>query len=449
MNGHHGARAGQWNNRLPALINQTIERKAPAVSYDEVTLQKTGGSWGAKFLQGRERLRPSWRRSRPVCVPPVPPVDVARAEEFIRGFHAENPAAGDLRERLAQVHASVSRTGTYEHTFPELQWATRVAWRHAARCSGRDKWRTLRVRDRRTVSDPRDVAAETIAHLREATGDGRIRSWITVFAPDTPERQGPRILNPQAVRYAGYRKPADGITGDPLNIALTGLAASLGWKGNGTAFDVLPLIVIDSQARPHMFGVPRDAVLEVPISHPEFGWFAELGLRWYAVPVITDMYLEAGGIRYPCAPFNGWYQASSEVGVRNLGDPDRYNMLPAVAAGMGLDMSSVATFWPDRAAVELAVAVQHSFRAANVMATDHQTEARRFMQFAENEEAFGRPWCADWSWVNPPISASTTPTFHRTYPDPVLNPGFFRHEDSMALMTRGSDDRPPCGGSVI
>ena len=449
MNGHHDARAGQWNDRLPSLITQTIDHEAPAAGYDEVILPKTGGSWGARFLHGRERVLPSWRRSRPVSKPPIRTVDVAEAEEFIRAFHAENPAAGDLQERLDQVHASVSRKGTYEHTFPELQWATRAAWRHSARCSGRDKWRTLRVRDRRTVSDPQDVAAETIAHLREATGGGRIRSWITVFAPDTPERQGPRILNPQAVRYAGYRKPADGITGDPLNIALTELATSLGWEGDGTAFDVLPLIVIDSQARPHMFEVPRDAVLEVPISHPEFDWFTELGLRWYAVPVITDMYLEAGGIRYPCAPFNGWYQASSEVGVRNLGDSDRYNMLPAVAAGMGLDMSSVSTFWPDRAAVELAVAVQHSFRAANVMATDHQTEARRFTQFAETEEASGRPWCADWAWINPPISASTTPAFHRTYPDRVLKPGFFRHEDSMALMTRGSDDRPPCGGAAI
>jgi nitric-oxide synthase len=194
---------------------------------------------------------------------------------------------------------------------------------------------------------------------------------------------------------------------------------------------------MDPDAHLHLCPVPRDAVLEVPISHPEFGWFAELGLRWYAVPLITDMYLEAGGIRYPCAPFNGWYQASTEVGVRNLGDPDRYNMLPAVAAGMGLDVSSVATFWLDRAAVELAVAVQHSYRAAGVMATDHQTEARRFIRFAESEEASGRPWCADWSWVNPPISASTTPTFHRTYPDRDLRPGFGRHEDAVALRIRG------------
>jgi nitric-oxide synthase len=456
MNGHYGARTGQCPGRLPTQVAQTVDQDARAVSYEEVVLQETGAKvrkdaadhWGAKFLRGRERLVLGWRRPRPVSLPLAPAVDIAEAEEFIRMFHAENPGGGDLQERLTQVRAAVSRTGTYEHTFPELQWAARAAWRHAARCSGRDKWRTLRVRDRRTVRDPQEVAAETIAHLREATNGGRIRSWITVFAPDTPERPGPRILNPQAVRYAGYRKPADGITGDPLSVVLSELAASLGWEGDGTAFDVLPLIVADSEARLHMFPVPRDAVLEVPITHPEFGWFAELGLRWYAVPVITDMYLEAGGIRYPCAPFNGWYQASTEVGVRNLGDQDRYNMLPAVAAGMGLDMSSVATFWLDRAAVELAVAVQHSFRAASVMATDHQTEARRFMQFAKTEEASGRPWCADWSWVNPPISASTTPAFGRTYPDRVLKPGFFRHEDSMALMAREGDDGPPCGRPV-
>jgi nitric-oxide synthase len=399
--------------------------------------------WGANFLQGRERLLLSWRRSGSAAPSPAPAIDIAEAEEFVQAFHAENPGAGDVQERLAQVRGSVGVMGTYDHTFPELQWAARVAWRHAARCSGRDKWRTLRVRDRRTVSDPQEVGAETIAHLREATGDGRVRSWITVFAPDSPRRPGPRILSPQAVQYAGYRGPAGGTCGDPQNVVLTELAASMGWKGDGTAFDVLPLIVIDAEAHLHLFQVPPDAVLEVPITHPDFGWFAQLGLRWYAVPVITDMYLEAGGIRYPCAPFNGWYQASTEVGVRNLGDPDRYNMLPAIAAGMGLDMSSVATFWQDRAAVELAVAVQHSFRAANVMATDHQTEARRFAQFAMTEEAAGRSWCADWSWINPPISASTTPVFHRTYPDHILKPGFFRHEDAMALMAR---DGP--GGSA-
>ena len=42
----------------------------------------------------------------------------------------------------------------------------------------------------------------------------------------------------------------------------------------------------------------------------------------------------------------------------------------------------------------------------------------RFADFARREEEAGREWCADWAWVNPPISASTTPVFHRTYPLP-------------------------------
>jgi nitric-oxide synthase len=370
----------------------------------------------------------SRRRARQPELPPAPAVDMAEAEEFLRIFHAEHPDAGNLEDRLAAVRASVAETGTYQHTLAELRYAVRVAWRHAGRCSGRDKWRTLRLRDRRNVSDPAQVAAETVAHLREATEGGRVKSYITVFAPDTPQRRGPRILNAQAIRYAGYRRSPRTL-GDPLNIGLTDLAVSLGWEEGNGEFDILPLVVRDSGGQLHMFPIPRDAVLEVPITHPDFGWFADLSLRWYAVPLICDMYLDAGGICYPCTPFNGWYQASSEVGVRDLGDPDRYNMLPAVATGMCLDQSSLATFWMDRAAVELAVAVHHSYRAAGVMCTDHQTEMRRFMRFVAAEEEAGRPWCAQWPWINPPISASTTPAFHRTYPDQVLKPGYFRHED--------------------
>lgn len=342
-------------------------------------------------------------------------------------FYAGHRDPRDLKDRLAQVRDGIRRTGTYTQTGAELAFAARVAWRHAARCSGRDKWRTLRLRDRREIRYPGAVAAETVAHLREATGGGRVRSVITVFAQDTPASAGPRIVSGQAVRYAGYRRPGGGITGDPLNAGLTDLAVSLGWKPGSSEFDILPLIVAGPEGDLAAFGIPPDAVLEVPVTHPDYAWFAGLGLRWYAVPLICDMYLDAGGIRYPCAPFNGWYQAGTEVGVRDLGDAARYDVLPAVAKGMGLDMSSPATFWPDRAAVELAVAVQHSYRAAGVMAADHQSEARRFAAFAEAEEQAGRPWCADWSWVNPPISASTTPAFHREYPNPVLKPGFFRH----------------------
>jgi len=356
-------------------------------------------------------------------------VDQSEAEAFLTAFYGEHPDAGDVVARLRAVRTQVAATGMYEHTPAELAYAARAAWRHSARCTGRDKWRTLRLRDRRSVSRPRDVFAEVMAHLHEASAGGRVKSYITVFPPDTPACPGPRILNGQVLRYAGYRQADGSVVGDPLNVRLTDLAVSLGWKGSDGRFDLLPLVVRDAAGGLHLFEIPPEAVLEVPIAHPEFPWFAQLGLKWYAVPVISDMYLDAGGIRYPCVPFNGWYQASSEVGVRNFGDEGRYDMLPEVAKGMGLDVSSLATLWRDRAAVELAVAVQHSFRCAGVMATDHQTEARRLMRFIEAEEAAGRPFCADWSWVNPPISASTTPLFHRLYPDPVLKPGFFRHED--------------------
>lgn len=369
------------------------------------------------------RLRLLRRRAPPE--PAAPPAAFAEAEQFLLAFYGENPSAGDPGRRLTEVRAAIETTGTYTHTVAELTWAARAAWRHAARCTGRDKWRTLRLRDRRGISDAGQVAAETVAHLREATNGGHVRSYVTVFAPDHPGRPGPRIVSGQAVRYAGYRQPDGTVTGDPLNLTLTGLAVSLGWAPAGGRFDILPLVV-QGLAGLHAYEVPGDAVLEVPVTHPDYPWFAGLGLRWYAVPVVTDMGLDAGGIRYPCTPFSGWYQASTEVGVRNLGDAARYNALPAVAAGMGLDTSSVSTFWPDRAAVELAVAVQHSFRAAGVMATDHQSETRRFARFAEAEEDAGRPWCADWPWIVPPVSGSTTPAFHRTYPDPALKPAFYR-----------------------
>jgi nitric-oxide synthase, bacterial len=374
----------------------------------------------ARVRRGRSRLQPA-----------LPAVDLAEAEQFLAGFYAEHPDLGGAAERVRAVRAEIAATGTYEHTLTELSWAARAAWRHSARCVGRLSWRTLRVRDCRQLGTSEGVFAETVAHLREATNRGHIRSFITVFAPDAPDRPGPRILNSQVIRYAGYRRPNGSFLGDPLNGPLTDLAISLGWEGQGTAFDVLPLIVQGQDGQLRAFRIPPDAVLELPIIHPEFDWFAGLELKWYAVPVISDMYLLAGGIRYPCAPFNGWYLASSEVGVRDLGDDSRYDMLPAVAAGMGLDMTSVSAFWADRAAVELAVAAQHSFKAAGVMATDHRTEAERFMRFIAAEEEAGRPWCADWSWVNAPVAPSTLPTFHRYYPNPELSPGYFRHEEPL------------------
>ena len=138
------------------------------------------------------------------------------AERFITLFHTEN-RAGPPDRRLWRVRREIDATGTYWHTPAELAFGARVAWRNSSRCIGRLYWRSLRVRDRREVTAAPDIAAESVAHLREATNDGRIRPVITVFAPDAPGRPGPRILSSQLVRYAGYDTADGAVIGDPTN----------------------------------------------------------------------------------------------------------------------------------------------------------------------------------------------------------------------------------------
>lgn len=349
------------------------------------------------------------------------------AERFIRQFHAEN-SLGAPELRLRRARREIESSGTYWQTPEELAYGARLAWRNSSRCIGRLYWRSLRVRDCRGVDTAAAIAAESVEHLREATNGGRIRPMITVFAPDAPGRPGPRILASQLIRYAGYQAADGAVLGDPANVELTRLAHDLGWPGPQPRgrFDVLPLLVQEAGAPVTLHQVPADAILEVPIEHPEFGWFAGLGLRWYAVPAISDMYLEIGGVRYPAVPFNGWYMCT-EIGSRDLGDAGRYAQLPVIAAHMGLSLASDRNLWKDRAMTELNAAVLHSFGRAGVTVTDHHTESARFLQHLEREERHGRACPADWTWIVPPAASSATPVFHRYYRDFDLTPNFYRH----------------------
>ena len=365
------------------------------------------------------------------------------AERFILLFHAETQA-GPPDSRLRQVRHEIETTGTYRHTSAELAFGARVAWRNSSRCIGRLYWRSLRVRDRREVSSAADVAAESVAHLREATNGGRIRPVITVFAPDAPDQPGPRILNSQLIRYAGYPAADGTVVGDPASVDVTRLALDMGWHGPAPAgrFDVLPLIVQDAVGQVLVQELPADAVMEVDIEHPEFGWFADLGLRWYAVPVISDMYLDIGGICYPAAPFNGWYMCT-EIGSRDLGDTFRYDQLPVVARRMGLSTGSDRTLWKDKAMTELNLAVLHSYGAAGVTIADHHTESVRFLQHLDREERHGRTCPADWTWIVPPAASSTTAVFHRYYQDFDQAPNFYRHRSPVLLPRAGIREHDP------
>ena len=360
------------------------------------------------------------------------------AERFITLFHNENAlgcAAGGFSRSAARSRRRAA-TGTPRLT---LAFGARVAWRNSSRCIGRLYWRSLRVRDRREVSAAPDIAAESIAHLREATNDGRIRPVITIFAPDRSSKPGPRILNSQIVRYAGHQAADGAVIGDPANSGITRVARDLGWARAQPVWPVRPYSPCSCR-RPNVLvtlhELPADAVLEVTIGHPEFGWFADLGLRWHAVPVISDMYLDIGGVHYPAAPFNGWYMCT-EIGSRDLGDACRYDQLPVIARHMGLSTASDRTLWKDKAMTELNLAVLHSFSKAGVTIADHHTESVRFLQHLAREEREGRACPADWTWIVPPAASSATPVFHRYYQDFNQAPNFYRHPAPGTL-------KPPC-----
>jgi nitric-oxide synthase len=213
-----------------------------------------------------------------------------------------------------------------------------------------------------------------------------------------------------------------------MNVDLTDQAFKLGWKGGPrTRFDLLPLIVQLPGRAPKWMEIPRRIVREVPISHPEHPWFQSLGLKWYALPAVSDVLFDVGGVKYTAAPFNGWYMAT-EIGARNFTDPQRYNLLPVVAEKLGLDTRRPASLWKDRAQLELTRAVCHSFDRAGVKLVDHHTAAADFVQFTEMENAAGRCVHMRWSWITPPLGGSTTPVFHMDedhYPDVTLKPNFF------------------------
>ncbi|MEI8292864.1 MAG: nitric oxide synthase oxygenase [bacterium] len=315
--------------------------------------------------------------------------------------------------RISEVEKEIASSGTWTLSFEELEHGARMAWRNNARCIGRLFWPSLKVRDLRHISDPVEVHPALLSHLETATNGGKIQPLITVFAPATSEGPAVRIWNHQLLGYAGYEQPDGSILGDPKNLSFTREALSLGWKGPDTRFDLLPLIIQQRGRAPVLFPPPHGQALEIPLRHPTWPWVSDLGLKWYAVPVLSDMKLRIGGIDFPAAPFNGWYMGT-EIGSRDLGDEARYNMLPAIAEKMGINRAS-DPLWKDRALVELNAAVIFSYGQDGVRIVDHHRASSEFMEFAAREMKAGRAVSADWSWIVPPMSSSATPVFHQLW----------------------------------
>lgn len=335
------------------------------------------------------------------------------AEDFIRLCYVElDKPEAEMDRRILAVQEEINNSGSYIHTEEELAHGARMAWRHNSRCIGRLFWRSLELIDARQAETEEQVAEALMQHLKQANNGGRIRPVITVFRSGEDPARRIRIWNHQLVRYAGYPGNAEHErTGDPASNEFTEVCQHFGWQGSGGDYDILPLVVSIGNSKPRLFDIPNSLIQEVSFTHPEIESFAELGLRWYSVPIISDMQLEIGGILYTAAPFNGWYM-ETEIGSRNLGDTGRYNKLPAIADLLGLDCSSNTTLWKDRALLELNRAVLHSFKKAGVSIVDHHTAADQFVRFQHQEKEQGREVSGRWSWLIPPMSPSSTPIWH-------------------------------------
>ncbi|MEY3176256.1 MAG: nitric-oxide synthase, bacterial [Planctomycetota bacterium] len=373
----------------------------------------------------------SWRRKGFVPTfpagPPIPtrtnlPAE-AQAEQFLREFDAECPGRCELAQRIAAARQELAETGVWHKTPEELGFAAQVAWRNAERCVGRLYWKGLHLRDCRNLSAPDKIAQALFDHLRFAWNNGDLRPAITVFSPGTRAIPGPRIWNPQLLRYAGLRLRSGRQIGDPAQNAITERIMQLGWEPAGTDFDLLPLVVETAEHGPRLYELPADCRFEVPLSHPQHSWFAQRALKWYAIPAVSDMALDAGGVMYRFAPFNGWY-LDTEIAARNLTDTNRYNLLPELAERLGLDISSERTLWRDRTMLMLHEAVLHSFDRAGVKMADHHSVCHEFLEFCRNEQSAGREPAGKWMWLVPPFSSSATVLYQEPFRDQAFKPAY-------------------------
>lgn len=350
------------------------------------------------------------------------------AVQFIKNCYNELHISEEEQfKRIAEIETEIHNTGTYTHTNLELSHGARMAWRNNNRCIGRLLWNTLNIFDARQVATAEEAYEKLIEHIIFATNGGNIKSTITIFAPRFNGDNPIRIWNHQLLRYAGYEKNGK-IIGDSTSIEFTKMCERLGWESNKTHFDILPLVIQVNGEEPKLFEIPHDIIKEVNITHPEYNQFKTLNLKWYAVPIISDMRMEIGGIDYPMAPFNGWYMGT-EIGARNLADEDRYNALPKIAEFMGLNTKSNRSLWIDKALVELNIAVIHSFEKAGVTLVDHHTAAKQFKAFEKNEMTENRPITGNRAWLLPPISPAATHIYHKPYKNDIVTPNYFYQTD--------------------
>ena len=354
---------------------------------------------------------------------------VFEAVAFLKQF-AEETGVGQIQseDRIDKVKSDIMTHGTYIHTFEELQFGCRLAWRNSGRCIMRKVSFSLELRDCRSVVTAKDCFDQIVSHLLYAANGGAIKPVISVFPPKPDGASSPvRIWNSQLVGYAAYQLPNGKVMGDPARLQFTALCVKFGWDPpeEKSDFDILPILISDEETtgldHPVIFELPKEAILEVEIDHPDYDLFSELNLRWYALPALSSIGVDIGGIMYQTCPFNGWYQIT-EIS-RDLLDKQRYDLAEAIAIVCDIPRTTLSV-WRDDVQLQLHKAILHSFAAQSVSTVDHHTASEMFLEFYHGEIKKRSKCPADWVWLVPPAGGSMTGVFHQEMFNFILKPQY-------------------------
>ena len=190
------------------------------------------------------------------------------AQSFIKQYYHSHQLHG-CQNRLAEIKHSIDSTGTYQHTFDELEYGAQLAWRHSNKCIGRLFWKSLKVIDKRGLSSAQKITQACIKHLEQAYNGGSIQPTITIFKAQQPEQSGITIFNHQLIRYAGFKQADGSVIGDPDSVKFTEVARSLGWQPTKeSSFQVLPIAIKVPGQKLELTTIPDESIHEVKLFHP-------------------------------------------------------------------------------------------------------------------------------------------------------------------------------------
>lgn len=300
-------------------------------------------------------------RDRPLAEVQQEAIDFLRECRDCNVISSDDEVDKRIKKALAQIsntaivtvvtdhdgNQSTGLAGGMWHQEPaELEYGLRAAWRNARRCIMRSEHENLALCDLRQVQSSPEMARTIVKGVTAAFNRGHILPTVFVFPPRQPGMRGPMIWNSQILAFAGYRQNDGLILGDPLNVELTDSIIELGWTPpvKKSRWDILPIVTMAEGDTPYLVELPIELKRTVQINHPRYEQqFRQLDLHWVVAPALSRFGFDIGGNQYTATPFIGWFM-DSEIGVRNLADPFRYNVLPDVVKALKLTDESDREF---------------------------------------------------------------------------------------------------------